>query len=130
MKDYALILFKNNTSIKKRIKNPQKYFEAEYLVDNKKQKKKYQYDRSSTIIMPTILKLKARMSFYEEGNPKPLNPNFTSPAVNMEEISDMINTSLIGNLADSTKDKGVQLSMTMVFGLAGIAAIVIIAIFG
>lgn len=130
MKDTAYVLFKNNTGIKKRLKNPQKSFELEYVVDGKKKKKKYQYDRDSTIILPSWWVLRHRVSFYEEGNPKPLTPNFKAQDVNMEEIQQMIDTDLIKALVNSAKDNAAALSIGVILGLGGIAAIVLIAVFG
>lgn len=130
MKDYAVILFKNNTAIKKRIKNPQKNFEVSYVVDGNKTSCKYEYDRESSIKIPVFLKLRQRMSFYEEGNPKPLSPDFKSPPVDMKLINAMVNSDLVSSLVNTTKDKARQMSLTIVLGIAGIIGLVLIVIFG
>jgi len=129
MKDVAYILLKNNTILRKKIKNPGKFNTIKYTIDGKEKKHKYKYDRDRSFILPKLIG-RERVMFYEQGNPEPLTAGFTTPSVNHDEINAMLDSELFGRLADSVKDKAPIYSIGMVLGLAGIGAIAVIAIFG
>ena len=128
MKDLVYILMKNNSILKRRIKNPSTNFILTYEVDNEFKDFTYYYKREKAFLLPKLFG-QTRISFYEHSKPQPLDPQFKANSIDMKEVSAIIHTSLFKEMIASSKLKNnVAVTLGMVLGLAGILGLVIIIV--
>lgn len=127
MKTYAYILQKNNSIIKKRIKNPSKTFNVLYEVDNKTIDISYNFKKTDCYNIKSFLGYK-QIIFYEHGNPNPLKIDFKSDKIDIQEISDMLHTQLFGQLINSAKVKMGLGDTGTILGVVGILVLGVIII--
>ena len=129
MRDYIEILFKNNSILRKKIKNPSKIIKIKYNVDGKKTVHNYFYKRDKTYKRKGIF-FNHRVSFYEEGNPEPLDSCFSNNTVNMKDIKSMMETDLISQLSASAKNKDIGMTTGAIIAVTAIIALVVIVLIG
>lgn len=131
MRDYIEILLKNNKIHKQRIRNPAKEFDVKIKIDDKEEKTKYFFRRNKSFERKGLL-FSHRVSFYEYGNPEPLDPRFKEQDIDMKQIQALLDNNLIKDLGASINQKDVMAGMTAgaILGLAGIIGIVIIVLIG
>lgn len=128
MRDKAVILFSNNTSIEKRLHNPSGKFKLRYKINGEAQDFYYIYDRNKSYINKSGL-FRKRLIFYEHDKMNPLDPQFKTNENSTKIISEIISTGLFKKLGDSTKNMFQQNITTIVLGVCGIAGLVAIILF-
>lgn len=129
MKHTMYILMKDYSIIRRTVKNPSDKFELIYKIDGENESFSYNFDRTKVYSMKKFIG-RARISFYECGTMEPLDPKFISDIQAIKALNDIGSSKLIKELIASSKNKGMEMSMTMVLGLAGILALVLVVIFG
>jgi hypothetical protein len=129
MRDYVEILFKNNSILRRRIKNPAKNIKITYNVDGKKRTDTYFYKREKTYKRKGIF-FSHRVTFYEHGNPEPLDSGFKNNNINMQDIKSLMETDLIRQLASSTKNKDLGMTTGAIIAVTAIIALVVIVLIG
>lgn len=131
MKHYIEILLKNNSILRKRIDNPSDHFNVDIKVDGKKDTTKYFYRKEKSFERKGIF-FKHRVSFYEYGNPEPLDPKFNSSELNMKQFQSILENKIIEDLGASVKNKEALVGMTTgaIIGVCAIIGIVIIVLVG
>jgi|SRR6056297_264899 len=129
MKDYAEVILKNNSILRFRIRNPSKNIELKYVVDDKKQTQHYFYRREKTYRRKGLF-FTHRVSFYEHGNPEPLENGFKDSEVNMKDISSIIKSDIIQQLGASTKNRDIGMTAGTIIGVCAIIGIVVIVLIG
>ena len=125
----AVILFLDGTSERLALKRPSKDLKLQYKVNNKKTTNRYIFRRENLFLEKWFWFFKRKRIYYEHGNPEPLSPSFKSNDVDIEEFNCILESSIIKDIAISTKDNKAMMSIGLILGLCGIVAIVLIAIF-
>lgn len=128
MKLEAVIFMPDNTTIRFKLKNPSSNFVLKYKVDNEELPFEYNFKRENIIIDRPFL-IKKKTIFYKHNNPNPLSTDFVAEAIDVNQIKAFVDNQIFNDIARSTKDSKLQFSLGLVLGLAGILAIVLIAIF-
>lgn len=129
MKDYAEIIMPNNEIGRFRIKNPDKSIELRYEINGKKEDFKYFYRRDKTYRRKGLF-FRHRVTFYEHGNPEPLNSDFKPLSINMKDIGALLKSNIIQQLGESTKNKDIGMTTGAIIAVCAIIGIVIIVLIG
>jgi len=129
MKLKCFILLKNNTIIKRSVTNPSLNFNVRYPVDGEQREFTYNFDRKHMYSIKRFLGTD-KVCFYEHSNPDPLDASFKTKELELKDINRLAESSLIGDLINSTKQNKEKFTLYMVLGLAAIAGLVCIVVFG
>jgi len=128
MKLTAYILQKDNSIIKRKIKNPSNKFEVSYTVDGEEKDYPYKFNRKKIFSNKKFFG-KENISFYEHGSVEPLTPAFKTDTNVIDEIYALGESKLINQLVDSAKSKD-KVNYFFMLGVLGIIGLVLIVVFG
>jgi len=128
MKIECYILQKNNSIIKRVVKNPSFKFEVTYTVDNDSKSYTYEFDREKMFELKTLFS-KKKILFYEHGTMQPLSPKFMSSENKLDALNMISKSNLLKELFDSTKSN-TKFNYFFILGIIGIIGLVLIVVFG
>jgi len=130
MRIEACILFDDNTSLRVKLNRPEKTFKLKYKVNNVKKNFPYNFKRENLILEKHLWFFNKKCIYYKHGNLEPLDHSFVPETYDSEKLNIFLESQLLKDIGNSTKNKGIEMSIGLVLGLAGILAIVLIAILG
>ena len=130
MRIEACIFFDDNTSLRIKLNRPTKQYNLKYKINNETNTFPFKFKRENLILEKHLFFFNKKVIYYKHGNPEPLDTSFINEAYNSEELNIFLESQLLREISDSTKNKKLEFSLGLVLGLAGILALVLIAIFG
>ena len=129
MKIICKILMKDNSIIKKVIKNPSDKFVLSYPIDGELQDFEYKFKRENVFTEKGLFG-NYKVIFFEHASSDSLSPKFVTNETLIQDINKFANNSLLRELVASTKKNKAEMNFKIILGLAGIVGLVLIVVLG